>query len=194
MRHSALIAVILALLALAVGVLMFAPMRSNAPTISILGATNSSAGLPAIALCFKNNTRRGLTVFYIVETLASGDWWESSGDDEDARILWYVHPGVSQVLTVRPPPDQSQTEWRISCWYTVGNQNRFERIGNWVANKVGFGPLLTPYRTISSTVFKRTEQPNMFAPHEPPLPVSGSGAPVHRTLDSLPTPDSGDGR
>ena len=32
-------------------------------------------------------------------------------------------------------------------------------------------------------------EPNEIAPPEPPLPVSGSSAPVHRTLDSLPVPD-----
>lgn len=37
----------------------------------------------------------------------------------------------------------------------------------------------------------RAEQ---IAAHEPPPTVSGSDAPVHRTLDSLPAPDSGGGR
>ena len=33
-----------------------------------------------------------------------------------------------------------------------------------------------------------------IAPHEPPLPVSSSGAPVHRTLDPLPAPAPHGGR
>ena len=38
------------------------------------------------------------------------------------------------------------------------------------------------------------QTPNPIAAYEPPLPVSTSGVPVHRTLDSLPAPDSSGGR
>jgi len=147
-----------------------------------------NTGFPAIALCFKNETQRGLTIFYVIETQGSGGWRELSNYDDGARILWYVPAGASQVLAVRPPPEQPEIDWRISFEYTVGYQNPLERVGNWLANRLGFGPLKTPFRTISSPVFEKIEQPNKVAPGEPTLPVSRSGIPGHRTRDSLPTP------
>ena len=38
------------------------------------------------------------------------------------------------------------------------------------------------------------KRPNKIAAHEPPPPVSGSDAPVHRILDSLPGRASDGGR
>ena len=41
---------------------------------------------------------------------------------------------------------------------------------------------------------RRPRHSQQDAPHEPPLPGSSSGSPVHRTPDSLPATDSGGGR
>ena len=57
-------------------------------------------------------------------------------------------------------------------------------------------------RDVRHTVFSIVNRPyasaddlaQQIAPHEPPLPVSDSGAQVHSTPDLLPAPASGGGR
>ena len=106
----------------------------------------------------------------------------------------FVCPDCRQDLTLAGIDQSFRTPAR-------NNINQWRKVELLVRSGFIFSKHALPYpekppATLSEAreFVKGWQKPNQIAAHEPPHPVSGSGAPVHRTLDSLPAPGSGGGR